>query len=125
MSGNYQQYNEYNKILRSWFVAFGAGGPAVFLVNKEVRDRLIETGQFGSVVELFLWGVAAQVVIAFLNKLINWYGDSDGDTEYEKTRRYRYSKTLLNWFWLDIAADLFTMWVFAKAVLGVFAAFAT
>jgi hypothetical protein len=31
--GTFQAYAEYNKTLRTWFVAFGIGGPALFLVN--------------------------------------------------------------------------------------------
>jgi hypothetical protein len=32
-------YLEYNKILRSWFVAFGVGRPALFLINAQLGKR--------------------------------------------------------------------------------------
>jgi hypothetical protein len=32
-AGHFSNYAEYNKLLRSWFVAFGIGGIALFLVS--------------------------------------------------------------------------------------------
>src|SRR5947207_1210929 len=37
-------YTDYNKVLRSWFVAFGVGGPALFLINDQNRQRLKDAG---------------------------------------------------------------------------------
>jgi hypothetical protein len=60
-------YMEYNKVLRTWFVAFGVGGPALFLVNEKIADRLAKAGCLREVAVLFLVGAGAQVVVAFLN----------------------------------------------------------
>lgn len=123
MPNNLEQYSEYNKILRSWFVAFGFGGPAVFLVNEEVRNQLVTTGNMRLVVILFLFGASAQIGIALINKILNWYAYGDKGTEYETTRRYKISNAVLDWFWLDILADLFTLVAFGWAIWIVFTAF--
>jgi len=124
MSDNLEKYTEYNKVLRSWFVAFGVGGPAIFLINDEVRNKLIETGEIKVVVFLFLFGATVQISIAFINKVINWYVHQGNDEEFVKTIRYRWSETITNWFWLDIVTDLLTFGAFGCAVWKVFTAFA-
>jgi hypothetical protein len=70
---NYSSYMEYNKVLRSWFVAFGIGGPALLLVNTHIATSLKNGGCLRYVALLLLSGVAAQVAGALLNKHINWY----------------------------------------------------
>src|SRR4051812_11034794 len=81
-SDSYSSYLEYNKILRTWFVAFGAGVPALLLVQKEISERLLKIGELKFVAILFIVGVASQVFGALLNKVSNWYvyrsvGDED------------------------------------------------
>lgn len=68
-----KSYLEYNKILRAWFVAFGVGGPALFLVNDKVADKFAKLGSLKILAALFLIGATAQVLGAFLNKIANWY----------------------------------------------------
>ena len=124
MATSHDLYSEYNKVLRSWFVAFGVGGPAMILVNEDVRSQLVNSGQLKSVVVLFLIGVAAQVGIALLNKVLNWYGYCGEESEtFKETRRYRLANSVLEWFWLDIAADLAAVVVFGWAIIKVFFVF--
>lgn len=70
---SFETYLEYNRALRTWFVAFGVGGPALFLVNDTLAQRLVADGQLRLVVLLFLIGAGAQVGGALLNKFANWY----------------------------------------------------
>ena len=65
-------YLEYNRILRAWFVAFGIGGPALFLINRPIGERLAENGQLQAVAAMFLIGAGSQVLGAMLNKIGNW-----------------------------------------------------
>lgn len=123
MSDNLEKYTEYNKILRSWFVAFGVGGPAIFLVNDDVRTKLIEKGEIENVVFLFLLGATVQISIAFINKVINWYVHQGNDKDFQKTKRYKLSEIITHWFWLDVVADLLTFGAFGCAVWKVFTAF--
>ena len=39
-TSSYATYLEYNKVLRTWFVAFAIGGPALFLANETLGKRL-------------------------------------------------------------------------------------
>lgn len=63
----FESYAEYNRILRSWFVAFGIGGLALFLLESPVREALLASGRTRTMVILFLIGVTAQIIVAFLN----------------------------------------------------------
>jgi hypothetical protein len=100
-------YLEYNKIVRSWFVAFGVGGPALFLINEQLARRLAETGQLRFVSILFLIGAGSQVGGAVINKISNWYvyrGSIDG--AYRETRRYKFFKWWVLQYWVDVVLDI-------------------
>jgi hypothetical protein len=123
--GTFQAYAEYNKILRTWFVAFGIGGPALFLVNDKLAQALVGAGQLRLVVILFLAGATAQVLGAFLNKVANWYMyQSMVDDKSEGTFLHKASEYFVNVFWPDILLDVFTIASFGSAawlLLTVFA----
>jgi len=109
-------YLEYNKILRSWFVAFGVGGPALFLINAQLGNRLAESGQLAQVSAMFLVGAGSQVVGALINKTSNWYVYRGArDPAYQTKRRYRFCKWVVVQFWLDIALDLISVTAFGFA----------
>jgi hypothetical protein len=109
-------YLEYNKVLRSWFVAFGVGGPALFLVNEQLGKRLAASGQLELVAALFLAGAGSQVFGAVLNKISNWYVYR-GTIEpgYLTTRRYRFFSWFVLQFWVDVAADIVSIACFGVA----------
>jgi hypothetical protein len=90
-TSSYATYLEYNKVLRTWFVAFGIGGPALFLANETLAKRLAQVGLLKPVVALFLAGVAAQVLGAFINKIANWYVHlAYTDDSVRNTRRHHF-----------------------------------
>lgn len=124
-SGSFETYLEYNRVLRTWFVAFGVGGPALFLVNGDVAERLADAYQLRLVVILFLIGAGAQVMGALLNKFANWYVYvSIIDEDNSKNRSYKFAEWLAEQFWIDIALDILTIGVFGYAawlLLTVFA----
>lgn len=37
----FKVYQEYNLILRAWFVSFGVGAPVIFLVNDKLYTKII------------------------------------------------------------------------------------
>ena len=122
----YDTYLEYNRVLRTWFVAFGIGGPAVFLVNPGVAQKLATAGQLRGVVILFLLGAGFQVVGALLNKIANWYVyQALLDPQVKGTRRHRAAEWLIDKFSFDIALDLGTVFVFGYAAWVVLTVFAT
>lgn len=124
VSDSFSAYQEYNKILRTWFVAFGIGGPSIFLVNDKVAIRLATDGELKFVATLFLLGAASQIFGAFINKIANWYEyrSNWGDPETTQ-RRYKISHWLIEQFWIDIAIDLITFVCFGIAAWKLLTAF--
>jgi hypothetical protein len=122
----FEAYLEYNKILRAWFVAFGIGGPALFLINRPIGERLAENGQLQAVAAMFLIGAGSQVLGAMLNKIGNWYVYRGSyDARYSKTIRFRIFNWLVHQFWLDIALDVITVVVFGWATWRMLTVFGT
>jgi hypothetical protein len=109
-------YLEYNKIVRSWFVAFGMGGPALFLINEQLGRRLAESGQLRYVSTLFLVGAGSQVAGAVTNKISNWYVYRGSiDVSYRKTKRYKFFKWWVLQYWVDVLLDISTIASFGLA----------
>jgi hypothetical protein len=123
-SAYFDSYAEYNRVLRSWFVAFGAGGPALFLVEEKLRAALIASGQTQLVVALFLSGVALQLLVAGINKYANWYCYAgEDDAVYRRTAAYRFWSGVARQFFIDVLADLATAACFFSAVWVLFGIF--
>jgi hypothetical protein len=115
-SGSYTTYLEYNKVLRTWFVAFGVGGPALLLANATVTKRLTDAGCLRAVAALFFVGVASQVLGAFINKLANWYVHSAySHISVDRSAKHHVAEWVANQFWIDIAVDLVTIASFGIA----------
>ena len=110
-------YLEYNKILRTWFVAFGVGGPAFFLVNTSIGERLAGADELRFVSAMFLLGAGSQVCGALINKVSNWYVYRGAQDEaFRARRRYRFSHWLVHQFWIDIVLDLVSILAFGLAL---------
>ena len=121
----FESYAEYNRILRSWFVAFGVGGLALFLVQSPAREALLASGQTRTVVILFLSGVTAQIVVAFLNKYANWYCYYGEDNPaFLRSPLYRFWSRIASQFWIDIILDILTVVCFLAAIGVLFNIFA-
>jgi hypothetical protein len=124
-ASSFSAYSEYNKTLRTWLVAFGIGGPALFMTNDGIAKRLVATGELRMVVVLFLIGAGVQVLGALMNKACNWYvyqaycaGGVRG------TWKHRCSEWLTSHFWIDVALDLVSISAFGYALWLLFTVFA-
>ena len=113
--GIFEAYAEYNRILRTWFVAFGVGGPALFLVNDTLAAALEKAGQLRLVVLLFLTGASLQVLGAFLNKVANWYQYQYRIRDKKAGLERPISRWYINQFWPDILVDMGTVVAFGWA----------
>ncbi|MEW6688062.1 MAG: hypothetical protein AB1452_03115 [Pseudomonadota bacterium] len=123
---SFSTYLEYNKVLRTWFVAFGVGGPALFLVNEKIAQHLAKAGLLREVAALFLIGAAAQVLGAFLNKVSNWYVYMGGyQARVRATWQYRLSAWFTEALWFDIAVDVITIACFGAAAWKMLTIFST
>ena len=121
----YSTYAEYNRALRAWFVAFGVGGPVVFLVNQDLGTKLSEVDALMPVAILFLVGAAAQILVALINKISMWchyYGEAN--RKFKKTCRYQAARSVGKQFWIDILLDVVSIVAFAIGILIVFSAYA-
>jgi len=123
--GYFKVYQEYNLILRAWFVSFGIGAPVIFLVNEKLYEKLTNLKiSWPWVIYPFLFGLLLQVLIAFLNKTINWsiyFGEENANF---KTRwLYKKSEWLSEKYGIDIAVDLITIAVFSFSTLKLVATF--
>jgi hypothetical protein len=119
--GFYPAYETHAKTLRTWLVAYGVGAPVVFLSNEKLWSLLRDAGLAPYLAISFLAGVAIQVGVTAINKMVMWalyYGESR--PEYRRRRRYRFADTLSEQLWLDVAADFATIAAFG---VGTYCAF--
>ena len=49
----FKPYEEYSKVLRTWFVAFGIGAPVLLLTNERIAEAIKASGEARGVVSLF------------------------------------------------------------------------
>jgi len=93
---HFANYAEYSKTLRSWLVAYGIGGPVLFLIGKDAPKRISESPHLGLIVTLFVSGVALQILVAFINKWAAWHMYKGAvDDEHKRTKTYRF------WHWIN------------------------
>lgn len=123
----YPSYAEFSKTLRTWFVAYGIGGPVVLLANEKAWPTIVISGLSQSIGILFLIGGALQVVSALLNKHAMWhlYIGEEGLNDSPETKAKKSAQkrkpiyTLADWYseqnWIDELLDLFSFVVFAWA----------
>jgi hypothetical protein len=122
---SFSTYLEYNKVLRTWFVAFGVGGPAFLLVNDKIAQQLVKAQLLREVAALFLIGAAAQILGAFFNKIANWYVYMGGyQIRVQDTWQYKLSLRFTEAFWFDIVVDVISIACFGAAAWQMLTIFA-
>lgn len=120
----YQNYAEYNRTLRAWFVVFGVGGPATLIVNRELTAGLAQAGMLAYVVALFLIGAGAQVLIALVNKTASWYAYSaELHPEQADSPAHRFWAWVNQQYILDLVMDITSIIAFALAIWELFRLF--
>lgn len=121
MSEMYKAYEEYAKTLRTWFVAFGVGAPVLLMTNEALAKRIAAAPGLRQLLAAYCLGVAAQVIVAVLNKHIMWacyYGEIDSD--FKSTCMCAVAEKLSSQYWIDAVADTITAALFAAATYRVF-----
>ena len=113
----YKAYEEYNTALRQWLVAFGIGGPVFLVANDRVAKALAESGNLRIVVTCFLLGAAAQVMIAFGNKVAMWQlYNFNQEKRVQQTPFDKAADWFAKQFWLDALFDLTSIAVYGVAI---------
>ena len=117
----FKVYEEYAKTLRTWFVAYGIGGPVLFITNKDVADKLASSHAVPRIAGLFLAGVALQIVLAMLNKTVMWANYwTELYPEEAKKRRFRLAFWISSQYSIDLLIDLATVVLFGSATWWAF-----
>jgi hypothetical protein len=114
--GFYKSYAEYSKTLRTWFVAYGIGGPVVLLSNNRAWGWLVASGVVFRMGLLFLLGGVLQVISALLNKHAMWYlyvGEYKTATKNESS--WKLADKYSDQGWVDVLIDVITLVLFAWA----------
>jgi hypothetical protein len=114
--GYHKSYSEFSKTLRTWFVAYGIGGPIVLLSNETAWGWLVKSGRASTMGLLFLIGGAIQIISAILNKQSMWYMYFG---ELKPATKSRTSYKLSDWYsdqgWIDVVLDFATILLFGLA----------
>lgn len=121
VKGFYGAYDHYSKVLRTWLVAYGIGGPVLILSSEPLLERMAGSGAAREVGILFLLGVGFQVLIAALNKATMWvcyYGELY--SSHQEKLRYKAAVWFSEQFWVDFVMDVASIAFFARATYVVF-----
>lgn len=122
--GHFENYRDYNKVLRTWFVSFGLGVPALLLVNRDAATILENAGILFPVVTLCLFGCVSQIFTAFLNKWSSWHlYDLEVHPENESNKWYKFFEATSEKVKIDILADAITGIFFLIAIVLIVSAF--
>jgi hypothetical protein len=113
----YEEYNEYAKNVRIWFVAYGVGGPALILTQPSLYNSVQSSGHARGIALAFLIGVAIQILSALLYKAAAWHLHSTRELHRGQTRPW--AAWVERWYWIDVAADLVTLALFVYSTVRV------
>lgn len=125
----YPSYSEFSKTLRTWFVAFGIGGPVALMANENAWKAIVASECTGHIGALFLVGGAFQVICAFMNKHAMWHlyiaeslpddkpSDKQWKEDHKKKRIYKLAQEYCSQNWTDEILDLYTLAVFIWATV--------
>ena len=123
-TGFFEPYSHYARTLRTWFVAYGIGGPAVIITHPDALSVVSKAGYAGMIGWLFMTGVTAQVIVAFFNKVAMWYVYyGEVDQNFRPTRRYRLAEWFSEQFWPDVLMDIVSLIAFSTSTVMLFRVF--
>jgi len=117
--GHFEEYANYSKSLRYWFLVFGIGAIVLLVTNKDLFSHMKHSATIGLVVCLFL-GVILQILLTLLNKYVQWnlYEHTlDHDPDEDKAVEDTLACKIANMIWIDLIIDCLTILFFSVAVI--------
>ena len=121
---HFRNYSSYSLNLRTWLVAYGIGGPVLFITSDTFSRRISASPYAFRIVILFLLGVGLQATLAFINKYASYFVYVGcGDDKYQTRNNFKLWSYLSIRGWIDFIFDLTSLITFAYAtylVLGIF-----
>jgi len=116
----FDAYCDYARTLRTWLVAYGVGGPVLFLTQERISAAIAASGQGRTIAYLFLLGAFLQICISLINKWANWHLYAYGDNSSAKLPwLYKVSNWIIDKFYLDIICDIGSVVSFGVATMKV------
>jgi len=123
---HFDNYSDYSRTLRAWLVAYGIGGPVLFVSNKELAAKVGASAHAEQIILAFLLGVALQIVLALINKWSAWHMYAGaGDAGYQRSWRYRFWGLINDQSWVDFWIDVLSIAAFIWATALVLRIFLT
>jgi hypothetical protein len=116
----YEEYTEYAKTLRTWLVAYGIGGPVLYLTQQNVPAKISATGRGDDIALLFLAGVLLQVGVALLYKAAAWRLHYNVELMGKPVCDKDWARRVERYYEIDIIADGLTILLLAGATSWVF-----
>lgn len=113
-------YAEYSRTLRTWFVAYGVGGPVVILAQDKVASLVINSGYGWRIAAFFSTGVLLQILLALINKYAayaNYAGEADAD--YRDRWWFTFGAWISRQFLIDLVIDVLTAACFIYSTIAV------
>lgn len=110
----YKVYEEYAKNLRTWFVAYGIGGPVLFITNSDVASAISASPHRATIIWLFFLAVGFQIFLSGLNKYVNWILYAYHDKEHW---RGNLAAWISDQLWIDGLLDVATVTAFGVATI--------
>jgi len=115
-SGFYEAYRDFARNLRTWFIAYGIGGPVLFASADDIWVALKDSGSGQIVIYSFLGGVALQIVAALMYKSAMWYiYIGELKPSFRKTIRHKISDWLSEMYFVEASLDILTLLLFGVA----------
>ena len=111
-------YDEHNKILRTWLVAYGVGAPVLVLANPALLNKVLLLEHCKLTFGAFLFGIALQILVALINKYTMWicyYGENNDN--FRSGFIYRSAEVLSKQAWVDFLCDIGAIGLMAIASL--------
>jgi hypothetical protein len=112
----YEPYAFFARTVRTWFIAYGIGGPVLLFGNGEAWKSLMAKGAAPTVIRCFLVGVALQVVTGIIFKAAMWYlYVGELGVLKDTSKRYRAADWLSSAYWPEVLVEFLTLSLFTFA----------
>jgi hypothetical protein len=108
-------------------VAYGIGGPILFLVSKDAPATVSKSPHLRAIVALFVFGVGLQILLALVNKWAAWQmyrgayslyrcnSGFQGEDFHHDTKTYKVWRWINTQSWIDFTCDVLSLIVFSSA----------
>ena len=118
-TGFYEAYRDFARNVRTWFIAYGIGGPVLFATSDGTWAKLDASGSGRIVVYCFLGGVVLQILGALLYKSAMWYlYMGELEKSFQKTKVHQIAEWFSEHYIVEAGIDVLTLVSFGVATIA-------